>query len=489
MALKFGTSGVRGLVTEMTDRECFLYALAFAGHLGAGGCRRPVAVGGDLRPSTPRIMAAVAAALRFAGLAVDYCGAIPSPALAAHGLARQRGSVMVTGSHIPADRNGIKFNLPTGEIAKADEEAITRRHGELRAAGAGAALFDAAGQLLQVPELGAPNPEPAEEYVQRYRRFCPPAALAGYRLVVYEHSAVGRDLLGRILRELGAEVLPVGRSDRFVPVDTEAVEDLDTLAAWVRAPHADALVSMDGDSDRPLLLAADGRMIRGDVLGILAARFLGADAVATPVSCNSALEASGWFPQVRRTRIGSPYVIEGMQQALARGCRQVVGYEANGGFLTATEFRQGADVLAPLPTRDAVLPVLAVLLLARREGRTLAQLLDSLPPRYTASGLLRETPSETGQAIVAAALAAPENFAREYFAALAGPLAGCDATDGARLSFAAGRVIHLRPSGNAPEFRCYTEAASEAAARELNERVMAIVRERLVPAFAAKGKG
>jgi phosphomannomutase len=31
---------------------------------------------------------------------------------------------MVTGSHIPDDRNGIKFNLPTGEILKRDEEGI-----------------------------------------------------------------------------------------------------------------------------------------------------------------------------------------------------------------------------------------------------------------------------------------------------------------------------------------------------------------------------
>ena len=36
MALKFGTSGVRGLVTEMSDRECYLYSRAFARHLKDG---------------------------------------------------------------------------------------------------------------------------------------------------------------------------------------------------------------------------------------------------------------------------------------------------------------------------------------------------------------------------------------------------------------------------------------------------------------------
>jgi hypothetical protein len=36
-----------------------------------------------------------------------------------------------------------------------------------------------------------------------------------------------------------------------------------------------------------------------------------------------------------------------------------------------------------------------------------------------------------------------------------------------RIVFANGEIIHLRPSGNAPEFRCYAEASSDARAREI----------------------
>ena len=50
-------------------------------------------------------------------------------------------------------------------------------------------------------------------------------ALAGLKLVVYEHSSVARDILPEILAGLGAEVIRVGRSESFVPVDTEAVEE------------------------------------------------------------------------------------------------------------------------------------------------------------------------------------------------------------------------------------------------------------------------
>ena len=52
------------------------------------------------------------------------CGKIPSPAVALYGIVNRIPAIMVTGSHIPADRNGIKFNKPAGEILKEDEAGI-----------------------------------------------------------------------------------------------------------------------------------------------------------------------------------------------------------------------------------------------------------------------------------------------------------------------------------------------------------------------------
>ena len=48
-----------------------------------------------------------------------------------------------------------------------------------------------------------------------------------------------------------------------------------------------------------------------------------------------------------------------------------------------------------------------------------------------------------------------------------GKVSGLDQTDGLRMSFGSGEVVHLRPSGNAPELRCYTEADSDARAVEM----------------------
>jgi phosphomannomutase len=108
-------------------------------------------------------------------------------------------------------------------------------------------------------------------------------------------------------------------------------------------------------------------MARGDALGAVAAQFLKADVVVTPVSSNPGIDGRLGF-QVIRTRIGSPYVIEAMERARAEGHRRIVGFEANGGLLLGTEAKMGASTLAALPTRDSVLPMLCALAAARERG-------------------------------------------------------------------------------------------------------------------------
>lgn len=145
----------------------------------------------------------------------------------------------------------------------------------------------------------------------------------------------GRDVLAGILKGLGAEVIALGRADHFIPVDTEAVdpETRERIAGWVKSDALDALVSTDGDSDRPLLADETGQIVPGDILGQITAEALKARAVVTPISSNSGVTKKDCFDTVSRTRIGSPYVIAGMEDIGGR----VVGYEANGGFLLGFE--------------------------------------------------------------------------------------------------------------------------------------------------------
>lgn len=474
--VQFGTSGVRGLADSLTDYVSCAYTAAFVQYLLASGdldSGSRVAIAGDFRPSTPRIMAAVARAIKEKGLIPVNAGTIPTPAVAFYGMQQNIPSIMVTGSHIPDDRNGIKFNKPTGEILKDDEAEIRAQVVSIPED-----LFDDGGMFISSQALPEQEATPYQEYFKRYRGLFSPGCLAGCRIGLYEHSSVARHLLREILVSLGAEVRLLGYSDRFVPVDTEAIriEDIELAKKWSAEYQLDSIVSADGDGDRPLVSDEHGNWLRGDVAGILCARFLNARHVVTPVSSNSAVEKCGWFQQVQRTRIGSPYVITAMNRLLEEGNKAVVGYEANGGFLTADTLTVDGKNLEPLPTRDAVIVILSILMLSRQYDVPVSGLLDLLPQRFTHSDRLKDFPTELSKSLIAELSSGGTNAIEPVFGEAFGEVRGTDETDGLRIFFESDEVVHLRPSGNAPELRCYNEADSPERAREMNQICMKILR-------------
>jgi phosphomannomutase len=472
----FGTSGARGMVTAMTDRVCYGYTQGFLAYMAEQGefsSGMRVALAGDLRPSTPRILSACAKAIRDAGGTPEFCGYVPTPALALHAFANAIPCLMVTGSHIPADRNGIKFFRSAGELLKADEPEMGRQELDLDQS-----RFDADGMLVW-PEPLPPVVDVETAYTQRYLDHFGRGALAGKRIGIYQHSAVGRDVLAQIVRELGAEIVLLGRSDTFVPVDTEAIRPEDVVLArhWAQSEHLDSIVSTDGDSDRPLLSDEAGNWLRGDVMGVLCAASVGATSVVTPVSSNTALELDGRFARCRRTRIGSPYVIAAMTEELQEGSAVVCGFEANGGFLLGSAIA-GANgtTTAALPTRDAVLPILAIL---TASAPSVSAQAAALPQRFTYSDRITPFPAETSQRffahLLAGGTAAQLQRQTDLFGSFAGDAVHIDLTDGVRTTFSSGAIIHLRGSGNAPELRCYSEADSPEAATEVNRLALAAV--------------
>lgn len=523
-------------MAHMTDREVYVHTLGFLRYLGkTDGLKpgEPVAVAEDLRavdPSTglsssPRIGHAVCRAIRDAGHRPAHCGRVPTPALA-HWAINKAGPVpciMVTGSHIPADRNGVKFYRRRGEVLKEDEARILDDVATIRERPREfEKLFDEAGMFREAPrsepvEAGAEN-----AYVERYLGLFPgERPLAGKRVVLFQHSAVGRDLVLRILEGLGALVVPVERSASFVAMDTEDVspEHEATFRNWARTHRPDAIVSTDGDGDRPLVVDETGRFHRGDVLGLITAEFLGARFGAVPVSVSDALDrriaerarSGGVRLALVKTRIGSPYVIEAMDRAVAEGRAGVVGWEANGGFLTGTDFDLNGRWLAALPTRDAVLPLLAALLTAARDRCQLSEVFCRLPQRATRSGLVDDfspersravltrfqtmgpnvievlfddgavrvrrepdSPATTaGDAEVAGARVCRALVERYWTANLGfGPVTRINLLDGVRVVFANGDVVHLRPSGNAPQFRVYATSDTQKRADEIVTQVV-----------------
>ncbi|MEM7676726.1 MAG: phosphomannomutase [Myxococcota bacterium] len=514
--LKFGTSGLRGLVGDMTDLEVFINTQGFLRYLKRTGQideTATVAVGRDLRDkdpktgmsSSPRIAGTVIAAIRDAGYSAVDCGQLPTPALAAFAMAKGRPAIMVTGSHIPADRNGMKFYRTSGEILKSDEapifESVAEVRAELYAQDEQTTRFNKKGMLKVPATLSTPDPEATELYINRYRApFADRRPLAGQRIVVYEHSAAARDLLINILKSLGAEVISVGRSDTFISVDTEDVStDDETLYRnYVQAHEASALVSTDGDGDRPLIVDERGRFHRGDAVGLLCALRLNARFAAVPVSATDAIERHN-APELTivRTRIGSPYVIDAMNEAVRQKIDTVVGWEANGGFLTGTRFELNGHTLAALPTRDAMLPILTVLIAAAEQNIPVSSLFAQLPQRATRAGLIDDFCTDRGRALLAhlsiesathtisfSPVQIGDNPALDLEPLRQriqrwigdplglGPIVSMNVVDGLRMTFATGEIVHLRPSGNAPQFRIYAVADTPSRADALIEQAI-----------------
>jgi len=449
--VQFGTSGARGLVTQFTPEVCAAFAHAFIRVMKKDFSFSQLAIAIDNRPSSYDMAMACAKACQQAGIEPIYYGVIPTPALAYQAMQDNMPSIMVTGSHIPFDRNGLKFYRPDGEISKQDEVAILSENTQFEV-------------VKTLPNIDVSD-KAALAYVNRYISLFDENLLAGKKIGIYEHSSAGRDLYAGLFRKLGAEVIALERTDEFVPIDTEAVSEADQqkALAWSKAHSFDAIFSTDGDGDRPLIADENGHWLRGDILGLLCAKAINAQALAVPVSCNTAIESCGSFENVIRTRIGSPYVIAEFKK-MAKTYKNIAGFEANGGVLLGSDIELNGQTLKALPTRDAVLP--AIMLLGAAASSAISNLVSALPERITASDRIKNFATERSKEILAYGAKNTENLLKAL------GLVDCNienvnTTDGLRITLTDNRIVHLRPSGNAPELRCYAEADCATVAEQL----------------------
>ena len=122
--------------------------------------------------------------------------------------------------------------------------------------------------------------------------------------------------------------------------------------------------------------------------------------------------------------------------------------------------------LSPLPTRDSTLPILLALTAAKESGAPVSALVETLPPRRTSSGSIKGIATTDSLMFVMSMHIDPKSC--DAFLAFTGSKqVAVDSTDGLRVTLASGYIVHLRPLGNAPEFRCYVEGVTQARADAL----------------------
>ncbi|MDQ1530327.1 MAG: phosphoglucosamine mutase [Microbacteriaceae bacterium] len=448
----FGTDGVRGLANrEVTPDLALRLAQAAAHVLGEGpraAGRRPRAVlARDPRVSGEFISSAVAAGLAGSGVDVDDAGVIPTPAAAF--LIADNGAdfgVMISASHNPAPDNGIKIFAEGG--TKLPDETEDRIEAALRLP----PLAPLAGEVGRIRRFA----DAEDRYVVHLIETLP-HRLDGLRIVLDCANGAAAGVSPEVFSLAGAQIEVIGNEPDGVNInDGVGSTHLDALARAVVAAGADAGIAHDGDADRCLAVDASGAIVSGDQIMAILAKAMKArgvlreDTLVATVMSNLGLHRSMREAGIRvlETRVGDRYVLETL------GERNLsLGGEQSGHVIMADHATTG----------DGLLTGLHLLAEVARSGRPLADLAAEIPVYPQVLINVRDVDRgrvDTDEGVAAAVATAEETLGES------------------------GRVL-LRPSGTEPVVRVMVEAADQATAESVGERLAAVVRDRLALQTAA----
>jgi phosphoglucosamine mutase len=364
----FGTDGIRGEVGKAPIIPDFILRLGYAAGTvlkqaaPAGECCT-VLIGKDTRVSGYLLEAALEAGFSAAGVDVMLCGPMPTPGVAYLTKAlRLSAGVVISASHNPYQDNGIKFFSSEGDkLSDASELAIE------------AALDQPLG-CVSSKYLG--KAFRLDDATGRYIEFCKsafPAALnlRGLKLVVDCANGAAYQSAPNVFHELGAEVISIGvePNGRNINDGCGATAPA-ALVAKVKEHQADLGIALDGDADRLQMVDSTGRLFNGDeLLYVLAKdrvdRGLKLGGVAGTLMTNAAIEQAirGLGLQFERANVGDRYVLE-----LLKKHQWTLGGEGSGHLLCLDQHSTG----------DGTVAALQVLAAMRKQGKSLAELLNGV---------------------------------------------------------------------------------------------------------------
>ncbi|MFL6013536.1 MAG: phosphoglucosamine mutase [Gaiellaceae bacterium] len=413
----FGTDGVRGIVGEAITPE-LVEKLGKAVALWSG--RGRVFVGRDTRASGVELEEALARGIASAGGNAVLAGVLPTPAVAL--LARDLGAV-ITASHNPPAYNGVKFFDANGQkLSDASEEEIE-------------ALLDAGapgGGTVDHVEI-APD-----SYLQHViDRFG--SHLTGLRVGVDCANGAYTEIAPRAFERLGASVTVIGVEPDGTNINENCgATDLRALQRIVKENALDLGVAFDGDGDRMLAVDANGDVVDGDRILAVLAPHLGVDRVAVTVMSNLGLHSflEGRGIGVMTTDVGDRYVLEALREHGA-----LLGGEQSGHIIYLRDHVTGDGLAAALLLCDAI------------RGRTLADAAAEMP---TFPQVKENLPLDGSL-----------------------PVALLDEVQRLNTALNGSARVLVRPSGTEPVVRLLAEARTESEARELSDRIAALVRREL----------
>lgn len=255
MSIRFGTDGVRGRAYDDLSVDD-ARRIGEAAALVLGGRRAVLAH--DSRESGNDLAAGVAQGLADGGVAPEYLGVAPTPAVAFLAAADDVVGVMVSASHNPWYDNGIKIFGPGGRKLTDDQQH--RLEVELAIDGTpGTTPTPIADRPLIDSRIG--------EYTRHLTSTVDPGALAGMRVVVDAANGAASAIAGPVFADLGAHVVTIGTAPNGRNInDNVGSTHPEELQRVVVETGADAGVALDGDADRLIAVDHTGAIVNGDQL-------------------------------------------------------------------------------------------------------------------------------------------------------------------------------------------------------------------------------
>ena len=269
--------GIEGQHVNLTEQACTDIGRGFALWLKnktgkTEGLR--VAVGRDSRLSGPSLCGWICDAMVKEGLNVTNFGMASTPAMFMSTVTEGYefdGSVMITASHLPFNRNGFKFFTSEGGLEKGDIKQI------LEFAGSDEQTGMAVGTLID----GAFMDTYAKILADKIRNATgEEKPLEGFRIVVDAGNGAGGFYVDKVLKPLGANTEgsryldPDGSFPNHIP-NPEDKKAMEAITESVNIAKADLGIIFDTDVDRAGAVLSDGSELnRNRIIAMLAAILL-----------------------------------------------------------------------------------------------------------------------------------------------------------------------------------------------------------------------
>ncbi len=380
---------IRGLVTgpdpEITPELALLVGKAYGTYMRRNFGIERVYIGSDNRPSSHALRAAVIEGVSSTGVDVTDVGEVITPtvyyATSKHG--SKSGGIMVTGSHLATDFNGIK--LAHGHLALYGDQIQTLR-GMIETDD-----FDRGpGSVTQDLDMGRRHMAEIKSKVRLGSR--------KLKVVVDAGNGLSGAVVPPVMEALGVEVIclycePDGTFPNHLPNPEDPALTKDLEAAVVRH-KADLGIAFDGDADRCGTIDENGHHVAADRLLALLARDLLIRRPGARILFD--VKSSQALADVITESGGTPVMWMSGHSLMKAKMHEIgapLGGEVSGHIFIGEDY-YGFD--------DAPLVAFKVLEILSKTDRSFSQLLEAMPRLFATPEIILPTPDDAKFGIITA---------------------------------------------------------------------------------------